>query len=114
MRCVGTYPAALVARAHGIPLRIAADTTKFDPLTLLGFPLRVRQRTWAEVFPGVPVGSKAILGNTFDVTPSHLITELITERGIIHPAAVSGLMQSFPSSPRLTEALQTWWRERWG
>ena len=110
---VGTYPAALVARAHGVPFRIAADTSKFDPLTLLGFPLRVRQRTWTEVFPGISAEKKSILGNTFDVTPSHLITELVTERGIIHPAAVSGLMQGFPSSPRLTEALQTWWRERW-
>ncbi len=35
---VGTYPAALVAKTHGVPFYVAADTLKFDPTTLIGLP----------------------------------------------------------------------------
>jgi ribose 1,5-bisphosphate isomerase len=105
---VGTYPAALVAKAHGVPFYIAADTLKFDTNTLLGLPFRIDYATREEILsPDSPVEAK-VYSPHFDVTPPELITAIITERGFLHPAATSAWMQEMAISETLQAKLPAW------
>ena len=71
---VGTYPTALVAKAHGVPFYIAADTLKFDTNTLLGLPFRIDQATREEILTPESPAEAEVYSPHFDVTPPELIT----------------------------------------
>src|SRR5262249_37774266 len=84
---IGTYGLAVLARAHGIPMYVAAPATTFDRELPDGsqIPIEVRDAKEitrvndAELAPeGVDVHNPA-----FDVTPAELITGIITEQGLI-------------------------------
>jgi methylthioribose-1-phosphate isomerase len=91
---IGTYPLAVLARAHGIPFYVAAPTTTVDLGCPSGASIPIEERAAEEVRafasvaaapPGVEVRNPA-----FDVTPAALVTALITERGVLHqPDAAS-------------------------
>ncbi len=86
---IGTYAVALAARAHGVPLYVAAPTSTFDLSLPDGRAIPIEERPADEIRRGlgrevVPPG--VLCWNpAFDVTPAELITGLITERGIIRP-----------------------------
>ena len=106
----GTYPTALVARAHGVPFYIAADTLKFDTSTLLGLPFRSdpvpRNEVLSQDYPEhIPV-----VGRLFDETPPELVTALITELGLISPTACVSVMWQMRLSERLNALLPAWSR----
>ena len=108
---VGSFLAALVCREYGVPFYIAADTSKFDPLTLEGFPIKERIRPPHEVSSGpVPEGS-TIINPSFEMIPAHLITGIITEIGLIPPGAVSAFMKPDQLSQKLTKRLKAWMKE---
>lgn len=84
---IGTYSLAVLAHAHEIPFYVAAPTSTIDLKVPTGqdIPIEERQHNeMREVFgvptapPDVPVYNPA-----FDVTPSKLITGIITEKGIV-------------------------------
>jgi methylthioribose-1-phosphate isomerase len=84
---IGTYSLAVLAHAHGIPFYIAAPTSTIDLKVSGGQDIPIEERhpkEMREVFgvptapPDVPVYNPA-----FDVTPSKLITGIITEKGIV-------------------------------
>jgi len=86
---IGTYSLAVLAKAHDVPFYVAAPYSTFDLALTSGDAIPIEQRDAAEVTEGfgcrtapkgVPVYSPA-----FDVTPAHLITGFITERGILRP-----------------------------
>ena len=86
---IGTYGVALLARAHGIPFYVAAPSSTFDLAIVDGREIPIEERPREEITFGfgkrtapenVPVFNPA-----FDVTPSSLITAIITEKGILHP-----------------------------
>jgi methylthioribose-1-phosphate isomerase len=86
---VGTYPLALAARAHGVPLYVCAPWSTVDASTRDGAAIEIEQRHRDElafagdrlVLPaGVPVYNPA-----FDVTPHALVTHYITDRGVVAP-----------------------------
>ncbi len=108
---VGTYPAALVARAYGCPVYVVVDTYKFNASSLLGLPLWLQPLSPAEVTPAGWTETAAVVGHWFDVTPAPLIRAIVTERGLIGPAACSSVMQEMPLSARLAQKL-TGWLER--
>jgi ribose 1,5-bisphosphate isomerase len=107
---VGTYPSALIARAHGIPFYIAADTLKFDPSTLLGLPFRTdpihRHEVLGEDYPK----EAQVVGYLFDETPPDLITALITEVGLLSPTAGVTVMWQMKLSQKLNALLPAWVR----
>jgi methylthioribose-1-phosphate isomerase len=76
---VGTYPLAVVARAHGVPFVVVAPTTTVDLVTL-GGDVVIEQRAPVEVTSFGDAYNPA-----FDVTPPHLVTALVTERGVASP-----------------------------
>ena len=87
---IGTYGLAVLARHHGVPFVVAAPLSTVDFTAPDGAAIVVEHRAAEEVtsFAGVavaPAGSGAY-NPAFDVTPAALVTALVTERGIAHPA----------------------------
>jgi methylthioribose-1-phosphate isomerase len=86
---IGTYPLALAARHHGVPFYVAAPWSTVDAATASGREIPIEHRSPEEVTGG-PGGATAPAGvgvynPAFDVTPSELITAIITDRGIVRP-----------------------------
>lgn len=83
---IGTYTVAMMAKAHGVPFYVAAPLSTIDLATPDGDHIPIEQRNAREIThlgatqlapEGVSVWNPA-----FDVTPNHLVTGIITERGI--------------------------------
>ncbi|MCS7011360.1 MAG: S-methyl-5-thioribose-1-phosphate isomerase, partial [Anaerolineales bacterium] len=88
---IGTYMLALAAHDNGVPVYSVAPTSTIDLATPDGLHIPIEERDPQEVLgiqfqgePVVPVGSRA-RNPAFDVTPSRLITAIVTERGIVWP-----------------------------
>ena len=92
---VGTYAHALAAAAAGLPFIVAGPCSTIDPATATGAEIVIEQRDPAEIlgvpadeaggrFTVAPPGSGA-LNPAFDVTPSALVTALVTDRGVARP-----------------------------
>ena len=86
---IGTYGLALAARAHGIPMYVAAPLSTIDIATAHGNDIVIEERSPDEIrVPfGLPVGAADAnaYNPAFDVTPASLITALMTERGLVQP-----------------------------
>lgn len=105
---IGTYLKALAAKAHEIPFYVAAPSPSIDWALEDAMSIPIEERSGDEVLfvDGVtaggetarvrlsPADSKAA-NFAFDVTPAHLVSGLITERGVCD-ASPAGLRQLFP------------------
>jgi methylthioribose-1-phosphate isomerase len=106
---IGTYMKALAAKDNGVPFYVALPSSTIDFAVADGIteiPIEqrgaeevatVRGRTAAgkiETVTIIPDGSR-VANYGFDVTPSRLVTALITERGIIPPTRLA-LAKTFP------------------
>src|SRR5262249_9648094 len=86
---IGTYGLAVLARAHGVPFYVAAPSSTFDRELPSGDRIPIEQRDAREVSYGVgrqtaPEGVRVHTA-AFDVTPGHLSTGIVTEKGLIVP-----------------------------
>ncbi len=86
---IGTYPLAVLARFHCVPFYVAAPLSTIDLSLESGNQITIEHRSEEEVthFEGMrvcPEGVNAI-NPSFDVTPSHLVDAIITEKGIVRP-----------------------------
>jgi methylthioribose-1-phosphate isomerase len=86
---IGTYSVATLARAHHLPFYVAAPTNTFDLSIRSGDEIPIEQRAAEEITHGfgrqtAPDGM-AVYNPAFDVTPAHLVSAIITERGVIAP-----------------------------
>jgi methylthioribose-1-phosphate isomerase len=95
---IGTLEKAIVAHHYGIPFYVAAPLSTFDKDCTNGSCIPIEERNQDEVLwqsgpdkkgdihtiqmcnPGAKVMNPA-----FDITPSELITAIITEKGVIKP-----------------------------
>jgi len=85
---IGTYSLAVLAHAHKIPFYIVAPRSTFDPNTQSGEEIVIEQRDKKEVtcFHGMTCAPDVDVFNpSFDVTPHHLITAIITEEKVYTP-----------------------------
>ena len=86
---IGTYSLAVLARAHGIPLYIAAPLSTIDPATADGSGIPIEERTPDEVTGVGPIRTApegiGVYNPAFDVTPHELIAGIITEAGFLEP-----------------------------
>ena len=84
---IGTYSLAVAAQKHGVPFYIAAPISTIDIKCPCGDEIPIEERDPDEVYSinGIPIFSKSInvWNPAFDVTPSDLITGIITEKGIL-------------------------------
>lgn len=84
---VGTYPLALLCREHGVPFYVAAPSSTIDRGTPDGSAVVIEERGAEEVTTFAPPGTEA-WNPAFDVTPSGLVTALVTERGVLQGVPV--------------------------
>lgn len=94
---IGTYGVAVLAKHHGIPFCIAAPSSTFDMAITDGSQIPIEQRSPQEITHGfgkqtAPDGI-GVYNPAFDVTPSELITAIITERGIIQSPTTESVRQ---------------------
>ncbi len=80
---VGTYGVALAARAHDVPFYVAAPWSTIDAATSTGGDIEIEFRH-ADELGELPVGAR-VWNPAFDVTPRHLITGYLTDRGLVEP-----------------------------
>lgn len=108
---VGSYPLAVLAHHHNVPMVVVAPTTTIDLDTPDGSSIEIEQRPGHEVteisFPrtsaseaggGIlvaPLGSQAY-NPAFDVTPPELITAIVTEKGVASPMSGTALVGLCP------------------
>jgi methylthioribose-1-phosphate isomerase len=96
---VGTYPLAVLASRHGVPMYVAAPTSTVDHSLADGTQIPIEEREATEVthFMGrriAPAGVK-VYAPAFDVTPASLVSAIVTERGVLRPpyaASIRGLL----------------------
>jgi ribose 1,5-bisphosphate isomerase len=95
---IGSFPTALMARYYGIPFRVAADTSKFDPSTIQGMPLWIREMPTSDILTGEIPSHSRVVNPVFEIVPWPLIDCIVTEVGVVAPGAVLGLMAQVPHS----------------
>jgi methylthioribose-1-phosphate isomerase len=97
---IGTYGAACLAHAHGVPFYVAAPWSTVDMECPDGDAIPIEQRHEDEVRtlggvvtapPGIRVDNPA-----FDVTPARLVAALFTERGEASPPSEATLRAIAP------------------
>ena len=113
---VGTYSLAVLARHHNVPFVVVAPVSTIDLATPDGAAIEVEQRPGEEVtsVAGVPVAPAATPGYNpaFDVTPPHLVTAIVTERGVAQPVTAGTLRVLNRQEVRDESALATVYVER--
>jgi methylthioribose-1-phosphate isomerase len=88
---IGTYMLALAANANNVPVYCVVPTSTIDLHLIDGDRIPIEERDPAEVLDiqingdrVFPEGAQA-RNPAFDVTPHHLLTALVTEKGIVYP-----------------------------
>ena len=96
---IGTYTLAVLAARHRLPFYVAAPLSTIDLAIPAGSGIPIEERDPREVTgfretrwapEGVEVANPA-----FDVTPSDLVTAIITEKGVVRAPYVEGLRALF-------------------
>jgi len=83
---IGTYSLAVLADYHKIPFYVAAPFSTFDIQIDSGSQIPIEMRASHEIleFWNIRNADIQVYNPAFDITPSDLITAIITERGIIN------------------------------
>ncbi len=88
---IGSYMLALAAHANGVPVYSVFPTSTLDLSIANGSLIPIEERDADEVlgleFHGEPIAPEMAKARNpaFDVTPHHLLSALVTEKGIIYP-----------------------------
>ncbi|MAG03442.1 MAG: S-methyl-5-thioribose-1-phosphate isomerase [Acidimicrobiaceae bacterium] len=84
---IGTFSLALAARHSGVPFVIVAPESTIDMATACGGDIQIENRGDDEVicFGGVPMAPEGTrtINPAFDVTPSDLITAIVTDTRVV-------------------------------
>lgn len=96
---IGTYMVAVLADRHSIPFYVAAPLSTIDLNVKTGAEIPIEERTPLEVthLAGkrvTPEGVK-VKNPAFDVTPSELVTAIITEEGVVKGDYDAGIRRLF-------------------
>lgn len=98
---IGTYSLAVLAHHHGVPFYPALPLSSVDPRLASGEGIPIEERPPEEVtaFRGQSIAPAGFPARhpAFDVTPHHLVTGIVTEKGVFYP----------PFDERLRGALST-------
>lgn len=83
---IGTYTLAVLAKRHRVPFIVAAPTSTVDLACPDGTAIPIESRDPREVTHilgrQVPPSGIKVLNPAFDVTPSDLVTAIVTEAGV--------------------------------
>ncbi|MCC2671026.1 MAG: methylthioribose-phosphate isomerase [Armatimonadetes bacterium] len=101
---IGTYGAAVIARAHGVPFYVAAPLSTVDFSLASGAEIPIEERATEEVTDAGPVRlapeGVAVYNPAFDVTPAEYVTAIITERGVARAPFTESLARLRESAHR--------------
>ena len=95
---IGTSGVAILAKHYGIPFYVLGPTSTIDPVCKSGESIHIEERDRTEIShmwyenPMAPDGIN-VFNPSFDVTPHHLITAIVTEKGIAYPPYTDTLSQ---------------------
>lgn len=96
---IGTYTIAVLAKAHNIPFYTVAPLSTIDISLSDGSKIPIEERAIEEVtqFAGVKIAPDGIrvASPAFDVTPNHLVTGIITDRGVLKPPFKDAIAKLF-------------------
>lgn len=87
----GTYPMALLARAHKKPFYTVASTFKLDTRKKFEIEERPPKEVYREL---AELHGAAVRNPAFDITPWSLITRVISEKGVMTPGNVKRLLRA--------------------
>ncbi len=92
---IGTYMVAILAKNHNIPFYVAAPISTLDLSLASGEEIPIEERSADEVTTinnkrMAPEGA-VVAHPAFDVTPHHLVTAIITDKGIALPPFIESL-----------------------
>jgi methylthioribose-1-phosphate isomerase len=97
---IGTNNLAILCKYHKIPFYIAAPISTFDFNIKSGKDIKIEMRNSREITSILfkkeisPSGAN-VLNPAFDVTASHLISGIITDKGIIRPSYIKNIGRIF-------------------
>jgi methylthioribose-1-phosphate isomerase len=96
---IGTYSVAVLAHAHGIPFYVAAPSSTVDLTMASGELIPIEQRDPREVThmrgdTSIAPDGVLVENPAFDVTPAHLITGIITEKGVFKPSELAAALSA--------------------
>ena len=77
---IGTFGVAIAARHHGVPFYVLGPRSTLDVATPSGAEIEIEERAASEI--AVAAGA-SVWNPAFDVTPSSLVTALITDAGVL-------------------------------
>ena len=84
---IGTYSHAVSAHHHGLPLYVVAPASTLDPATPDGAAIIIEQRGADEVRRigghGIAPADVPVHNPAFDVTPSALVSAIVTHAGVL-------------------------------
>lgn len=83
---IGTYSLAVLAKQHGVKVMVAAPFSTFDFSLDNGDGIEIEQRNPKELLSDCYLVEDSLVSAwnpVFDVTPAHLISAIVTERGVI-------------------------------
>lgn len=116
---IGTYLKALAARDNNIPFYVALPSSTIDWGLDKGMDIPIEQRSGEEIttisgkdrYGQITTVTLAAEGTravnySFDVTPAHLVTALITERGVVK-ATQEDIHRHFPEMKRTAKLRET-------
>ena len=89
----GTALLAWAAHGHNVPFYVLCETLKFSPQIWNGDLEQLEEKEAEEVMDQ-PVEGVKVRNFYFDRTPSHLVTNLITDRGIMGPGEINRVVSS--------------------
>ena len=90
---IGTSQVALAAHEACVPFVVCSETYKFSQATLFGDMVPIEERDMREIIKDNEISKNVKVFNpVFDTTPANYIDAIVTEEGMIHPAAVFGMM----------------------
>lgn len=96
---IGTYSVAVLARENQIPFYVAAPLSTIDMSLSSGDQIPIEERSPDEVkrVAGLLIAPEGVEARhpAFDVTPSRLVTAIITERGVARAPYSESLRQWF-------------------
>jgi methylthioribose-1-phosphate isomerase len=99
---IGTYQIAVLARENQVPFYVAAPISTLDLAIQTGDQIPIEERDAGEVthIQGVRIAPDVDVANpAFDVTPSRMISAIITERGIARAPYTESLARLGAQSP---------------
>ncbi|MFN4244876.1 MAG: S-methyl-5-thioribose-1-phosphate isomerase [Brevinematia bacterium] len=99
---IGTYTLAVVCNHFKIPFYVAAPYTTIDLNLENGKEIIIEERSPNEVrfFKNQRIANEnvKVWNPAFDITPSSLITAIITDKGIFKPHEISKIKTNYPTN----------------